>query len=95
MSENEEIKDPEQEAGIKEEAAAAEEVEAEVEAKEASKPKAHTPVPKKGLMERRQSFAQTSVPNAHKGYNPKTPVVMLGIIVIFFVASFILASISS
>ncbi len=89
MSEKEEIKEPEQEIE------AAEKVEVKVEAKEESQSKAHAPSPKKGLMERRKSFSQSSVPNAHKGYNPKTPVVMLGIIVILFVASFILASISS
>ena len=50
--------------------------------------------PKKGYMQRRKSFAQGSVPNAHRGYNPKTPVVMLGIIFVMLVASFILASIA-
>lgn len=77
------------------EAEAAEKVEEKVEAKEASEPKTRHKGPKKGLMERRESFSQTSVPNAHKGYNPKTAVVMLGIIVIFFVTSFILAALSS
>ena len=50
--------------------------------------------PKKGYMQRRKSFAQGSVPNAHRGYNPKTPVVMLGIIFAMLVVSFILASIA-
>ncbi len=91
------------------ELAAAQEVEAEVEQKEAESAEseqetaepeeAHTQAaadaPKKGLMQRRKSFAQTSVPNAHRGYNPKTPVVMLGIIAVFLIASFILAALTT
>jgi hypothetical protein len=76
---------------------AAEAVEREVRAKEAeesAKPKAHTP-DRKGLMERRESFAQTSVPNAHKGYSPKPPRVMMGIIAALFILSFILAAITA
>lgn len=85
---------------------AAEKVEAEVEEKEAEsaepEPEVEEPkearaeaaagASKKGLMERRKSFAQSSVPNAHRGYNPKTPVVMLGIIAVFVIVSFILAA---
>ncbi len=91
------------------ELAAAEKVEAVVEQKEAesagTEPEVSEPevthdnaapdAPKKGLMQRRKSFAQTSVPNAHRGYNPKTPVVMLGIIAVFLIASFILAALTT
>lgn len=79
---------------IKQEAQAAGVVEAEVEAKEEAQAASH-PAPKKGLMERRKSFSQSSVPNAHRGYNPKTPVTMLRIILILFLASFVLAKLSS
>ncbi len=34
----------------------------------------------KGLMERRESFSQSSVPNAHRGYSSKMPRIMMGII---------------
>ena len=51
--------------------------------------------PKKGLMQRRKSFLQTSVPNAHRGNNPKIPRIMLGIVVIFIIVSFILAAVTS
>lgn len=88
--------------------AAAEKVEEEVAAKEAEVEEVQgdaeaapeeTPAPapegpKKGLMQRRKSFAQSSVPNAHRGYNPKTPVIMLGIIFLMLVASFVLASVA-
>ncbi len=98
MSENgsEEKNSPEkpEEQEITQEAEAAAKVEAEVEAKEEARAPQH-PAPKKGLMERRKSFAQSSVPNAHRGYNAKTPVVMLRIILILFLASFILAKLSS
>ena len=100
---------PEPEAPEEAEAAAAEKVEAQVEQKDAEssgiEPEVAEPeethaqaaanAPKKGLMQRRKSFAQESVPNAHKGYNPKTPVVMLGIIAVFLIASFILAALTS
>ncbi len=73
----------------------AEAVEERVEAKEA----AHTPAARsragKGLMERRESFAQSSVPNAHRGYNPKTPRIMMGIIAVLFIMSFILAAVTA
>jgi len=49
---------------------------------------------KKGLMERRESFSQSSVPNAHRGYNPKTPVVMMCIIAFMVVLSFVLAAVT-
>lgn len=60
---------------------------------EPAKP-AHSPA-KKGLMERRKSFLQSSVPNAHRGYNPKTPVVMMCIIAFLVVLSVIFAAITS
>ncbi len=76
---------------------AAEKVEERVEAEEKAA-EAHAPEPrpqeKKGLMERRESFAQSSVPNAHRGYNPKTPVVMLCIVAFMVVLSFILAAVT-
>lgn len=73
---------------------------AEAEAKtEAVETQVHTTAaaaaPKKGLMQRRKSFLQTSVPNAHRGYNPKTPRIMLGIIAILLIASFILAAVTA
>ncbi len=48
----------------------------------------------KGLMERRESFEQSSVPNAHRGYNSKTPRIMMVIIAAMFILSFILAAIT-
>lgn len=86
MTENKEAETPNEAAELE----AAEQVEEAVEQKEA----ASVPGLKKGLMQRRKSFAQGSVPNAHRGYNPKTPVVMLGIILVMFIASFILAAIA-
>lgn len=97
MSDNgSERKDTEQveEPEIKGEAEAAGEVRAEERAPRVEKPPQRT-APKKGLMERRESFAQTSVPNAHRGSSGKPPVIMLGIVLILFIASFILAAISS
>jgi hypothetical protein len=76
---------------------AAEAVEKRVQAKEAEealKPKPH-PREGKGLMERRESFSQSSVPNSHRGYNGKTPRIMMGIIAFLFVLSFILAAITA
>jgi len=65
-----------------------------VEAKEAAhKSHTHSRVGK-GLMERRESFAQTSVPNAKKGSSGKPPRVMMGIIAVMFIVSFILAAIT-
>lgn len=49
----------------------------------------------KGLMERRESFAQLSVPNAHRGYSGKPPRIMIGIIAAMFIVSFILAAITA
>ena len=76
---------------------AAEKVEELVEAEEKAA-EAHAPEPspqaKKGLMERRDSFSQSSVPNAHRGYNPKTPVVMLFIVAFMVVLSFVLAAVT-
>ncbi|HKQ33101.1 MAG TPA: hypothetical protein VJV40_07845 [Thermodesulfobacteriota bacterium] len=75
---------------------AAETVEEKVQAKEAgqaARPKAYSHAGK-GLMERRASFSQSSVPNAHKGYSGKTPRVMMGIIAVLFIVSFILAGIT-
>lgn len=70
-----------------------ERVEAKEKAAEAHAPEARPKV-KKGLMERRESFAQSSVPNAHRGYNPKTPVVMLCIVAFMVVLSFVLAAVT-
>ncbi len=73
----------------------AEAMEKGVEAKEAAhKAKTHSRFGK-GLMERRESFAQSSVPNAHRGYNGKTPRVMMFIILTMFIVSFILAAITA
>ena len=82
-----------------------ERVEAEEKAAEAHAEKAHAAghaggpavkkdLAKKGLMERRESFSQSSVPNAHRGYNPKTPVVMMCIIAFMVVLSFVLAAVT-
>jgi len=78
---------------IEENAEAVEEGVAAREAVEAAKPKAD-PHAGKGLMERRASFAQSSVPNAHRGYSNKTPRVMMVIIVVLFIVSFILAGVT-
>lgn len=50
------------------------------------------PVEKKGLMERRPSYSQSSVPNAHKGYSGTPPVIMLLIISVFVLLSIIFAT---
>lgn len=78
---------------VEERVEAEEHVEAEEKAAEAHAPKA-SPKVKKGLMERRESFLQSSVPNAHRGYNPKTPVVMLCIVAFMVVLSFVLAAVT-
>ena len=80
--------------GIREKAEAVEDEVRVKEAEESAKPKTHT-ADKKGLMERRESFAQTSVPNAHRGNSAKPPRVMMGIIVLLFILSFILAAITA
>jgi hypothetical protein len=54
----------------------------------------NNPVKEKGLMDRRQSFTQDSVPNAHKGTDPTAQYVMLGLYVVFAIASFILAKLT-
>lgn len=87
MSEEERIEEIRKAAGAVEEKVQAKEAE------QAAGPKAH-PYAGKGLMERRASFSQSSVPNAHKGYSGKTPRVMMGIIAILFIVSFILAGIT-
>jgi len=86
---------------VEERVEAKEAAEARVEkAAEAHAEKTHTaahagaPAVKKGLMERRESFSQSSVPNAHRGYNPKTPVVMMCIIAFMVVLSFVLAAVT-
>lgn len=86
----------------KKEAEAAEKVEAEVEAKETAAEKEAKPekppsskkhgTSEKGLMERRESFDQSSVPNAHKGYSGKHSIVMLLVVVAMFIVSYILAA---
>lgn len=104
-SEKEETKNTEEESQspeIKREAEEAEKVEAEVKAKETaaekeakpekpSSPKKHD-TSEKGLMERRESFDQASVPNAHKGYSGKHSIVMLLVVVAMFIVSYILAA---
>ncbi len=75
----------------------AEAVEGRVEAKEAEaarKTGTHSRAGK-GLMERRESFSQSSVPNAHRGYSSKMPRIMMGIILAMFIVSFILAAITA
>jgi hypothetical protein len=64
-----------------------------VEAEEAEiETAAEVPAPKKGLMERRESFDQSSVPNAHKGYTATPPIIMLIIVSAFIVLSLIFAT---
>ncbi|MEQ9619587.1 MAG: hypothetical protein RIG61_10485 [Deltaproteobacteria bacterium] len=98
------IEEESQDAEVKKEAESAEEIESVAEAKETGGGKETKPeepvapekhdAPKKGLMERRDSFKQSSVPNAHKGYSGKPPVVMLLIIVGMFIVSYILAALT-
>lgn len=87
MSEEERIEE------IREAAEAVEERVQAKEAEQAAKPKSHSRAGK-GLMKRRESFAQTSVPNAKKGSSSKPPRVMMGIIAAMFIVSFILAAIT-
>ena len=92
------VDDKEAEAEEEAQEAASAEDEAKEEEPEASEPETkHAPVYATGvgLMQRRKSYSQESVPNAHRGYNPKTSRIMLGIIAVFFIASFILAAIST
>ena len=67
-----------------------EEVEASAEQAQETAPEA--PVEKRGLMQRRPSFAQSSVPNAHKGYSETPPVIMLLIVSVFVLVSIIFAT---
>jgi hypothetical protein len=46
-------------------------------------------------MDRRKSFAQDSVPNAHKGSDHTAQFVMIAVFVLFIIASFILARLSA
>jgi hypothetical protein len=75
----------------------AEAVEKRVEAKEAEEARKAATRSRagKGLMERRESFSQSSVPNAHRGYSSKMPRIMMGIIAAMFIVSFILAAITA
>lgn len=50
------------------------------------------PTQKKGLMKRRPSYSQSSVPNAHRGYSTNPPIVMLLIISALFLMSIIFAT---
>lgn len=49
-------------------------------------------VEKKGLMERRPNYSQSSVPNAHRGYSGTPPIIMLLIISVFVLLSIIFAT---
>jgi len=64
----------------------------EAAAEEANDTTPEAPPEKKGLMERRPSFAQSSVPNAHRGYSGTPPVIMLLIISVFVLLSIIFAT---
>ena len=44
---------------------------------------------KKGLMQRRPDYSQSSVPNAHRGYSGTPPIIMLLIISVFLLLSII------
>lgn len=79
---------------IREAAGAVEKSVSAKESAEAAAPKAHS-YAGKGLMERRASFSQSSVPNAHRGYSGRTPRVMMVIIAVLFITSFILAGITT
>lgn len=73
--------------------ASAEEVEEEAEVAEEVQEKApQAPPVKKGLMERRPSYSQSSVPNAHRGYSGMPPIIMLLIISVFVLLSIIFAT---
>jgi len=82
------IEEQNQEEALDSQADVPEEIQASAEdVEEKSIPEA--PAEKKGLMERRPSFAQSSVPNAHKGYSGTPPIIMLLIISVFFLLSII------
>lgn len=52
------------------------------------------PAKEKGLMDRRKSFSQDTVPNAHKGTDHKAQYVMLAVFAIIVIASYVLAKLS-
>jgi hypothetical protein len=54
----------------------------------------NNPVKEKGLMSRRKSFSQASVPNAKKGSNKKPQFVMIVVFLAIVVASLLLARLS-
>ena len=66
--------------------------EAEVAAEEVEEEAPQAPAVKKGLMERRPSYSQSSVPNAHRGYSGTPPIIMLLIISVFILLSIIFAT---
>jgi hypothetical protein len=66
--------------------------EAEVAAEEVEEEAPQNRSIKKGLMERRPSFSQSSVPNAHRGYSGTPPIIMLLIISVFLLLSIIFAT---
>jgi len=61
---------------------------------EAQESTPEAPVEKKGLMQRRPSYSQSSVPNAHRGYSENPPIIMLLIISVFILVSIIFATAS-
>lgn len=67
-------------------------VEASSEEPEETISEAPAPVVKKGLMERRPVYSQSSVPNAHRGYSETPPVIMLLIVSVFILLSIIFAT---
>ncbi len=66
--------------------------EVEVAAEEVEEEAPQAPAVKKGLMERRPSYSQSSVPNAHRGYSGTPPIIMLLIISVFLLISIIFAT---
>ena len=88
MSEKETLETTEQE--TQEEVS--EEIE-EVKAEEATSPEPEAapaaPPVKKGLMERRPNYSQSSVPNIHRGYSTNPPIIMLLIISLLVLLSVI------
>lgn len=91
MSEKETPESNEEQTRQEEVAEAVEKEAAELEAETTDSAPAAVAI-KKGLMERRESFDQSSVPNAHKGYSPTPPVIMLLIVSAFIVVSLIFAT---
>ena len=83
---------PESVEEVKEEVSeTAEELEAAPEAAEEAQ-EAEAPVVKKGLMQRRPNYSQSSVPNIHRGYSGTPPIIMLLIISVFVLLSIIFAT---